>query len=88
MSREVLGTLYKDMNAWVSSGEKVLVHQEELGDRVMGIVAGYLLYSGRLADGAQAIAVVERLVGRQMGSQGREVVALSAPPRSGGSVAS
>ena len=88
MSREVLGALYKDMNAWVSSGEKVLVHQEELGDRVMGIVAGYLLYSGRLADGAQAIAIVERLVGRQMGSQGREVVALSAPPRSGGSVAS
>ena len=72
---EALGELYSEIDRRIRSGERILVHQEELGDRVMGVVAGYLLWSGRLPGGAQAIAVVERLVGRQMGSQGRDIVA-------------
>ena len=28
------------------AGEKILVHQEELSDRVLGVVAGYLVYAG------------------------------------------
>ena len=35
-------------------GERILVHQEELGDRVMGVVAGYLVWSDRLPSGPQA----------------------------------
>ena len=56
-------------------GERLLVHQEELGDRVMGVVAGFLLWSGRLPGGPQAIAVVERLIGRQHGAPGLDMVA-------------
>jgi hypothetical protein len=41
----------------------------------MGIVAGYLLWSNRLPGGPQAIAVVERLIGHQMGPPGRDMVA-------------
>ena len=50
--------------------ERVLLHQEELGDRVMGVVAGYLNWSGRLPGGAQAIVAVEQLIGHQMGPRG------------------
>jgi hypothetical protein len=74
-SAEPLEDLYESLEGWLRSGERLLLHQEELGDRVMGVVAGYLLWSGRLPGGPQAIAVVERLVGRQMGPIGRDVVA-------------
>jgi hypothetical protein len=73
--REVLLDLYRNLEGWLRAGERVLVHQEELGDRIMGVVAGYLWWSGRLPGGPQAIAVVERLVGHQMGPPGRDMVA-------------
>jgi hypothetical protein len=53
-----------------------LVHQEEVGDRLMGVVAGYLNWSGLIPQGAQAVTIVERLFGRQMGPEGRELVAM------------
>ena len=37
---------------------------EELGDRLMGVMAGYLLYAGLLPTGPQAIAVIENLGGK------------------------
>jgi hypothetical protein len=77
-AREVLSDLFRNLDEWLAAGERVLVHQEELGDRVMGVVAGYLLWSGRLPAGPQAIAVVERLVGHQMGTRGRDLVAQAA----------
>ena len=68
--------LYKGLREWLGAGEKVLLHQEELGDRLMGVVAGYLLWTGMLQSGPQAIAVVEQIVQKQMGPPGRELVAL------------
>ena len=49
----------------------------------MGAMAGYLVWSGRMTPGPRAVALVEHLVGHQMGSTGRElVVAVSGmPPR-------
>ena len=43
----------------------------------MGVVAGYLRWSGMVPSGPQAIAVVEQILGRQMGPPGRELVALA-----------
>ncbi|MCL4413917.1 MAG: hypothetical protein ACYCUF_12190 [Acidimicrobiales bacterium] len=77
--REILVRLFAELERWISSGEKVLVHQEELGERVMGVVAAYLMWSGRLPDAAQAIAAVERLGARRMGLHGRELVAQMEP---------
>lgn len=76
--REQLTELYQSLQGWLRDGERVLVHQEELGDRVMGVIGGFLLWSGRLPGGPQAIAVVERLVGHQMGTVGRDLVAQAA----------
>ncbi len=72
----VLSDLYTRVRDWLGSGERILIHQEELSDRLMGVVAGYLLWSAMVPSGPQAIAVVERIIGRQMGPPGRELVAL------------
>ena len=71
---EVLADLLPRLRGWLAAGEKVLIHQEELSDRLQGIAAGYLLYAGFVVDPAQAIAIVEQLNQRQMGPIGREVV--------------
>ena len=76
-ARTALAKLYEDLRSWLEAGEKILVHEEELGDRVMGVVGGYLLWAGLLESGPQAITVLERLVQRQMGPLGRELVALA-----------
>ena len=81
--RGVLGDVFRWLHGEITTGERVLVHQDELGDRVMGVAAGYLVWSARLPDAPQATTVVERLIGHPMGPAGRELVALSvdlAPP--------
>lgn len=74
-ARPALAGLYTELAQWLAVGERILVHGDELGDRVIGAVAGFLLWSGRLQEGPQAMAVVERLVGKQLGSAGRDLVA-------------
>jgi hypothetical protein len=76
-SREVLGELYPQLAQWIQSGERLLLHQEELGDRVMGVVGGYLIWAKLIESGPHAITVVEQLLHRQMGPPGRELVALA-----------
>ena len=77
-ARELLPELFGNIRGWVNGGERVLLHMEELGDRLMGVIAGYLLWSKMLTSGPQAITVVEQLVHKQMGPSGRELVAVAA----------
>jgi len=67
--------LYTELKHLLANGEKLLMHQEEVGDRVCGLVAGYLLWAGLVPFGPQAISVTERLTGRQLGPLGRGLVA-------------
>jgi hypothetical protein len=73
----MLTDLYREVHARLTAGERILIHQEELGDRVAGVVAGYLLWSGRLPSGPQAITVLEHMTGHPMGPSGRELVAFA-----------
>jgi hypothetical protein len=77
-ARALLSELFRHLRDWLAAGERILIHQEELGDRLVGVVGGYLLYAGLLESGPKSITVVEQLTGRQMGPVGRELVALSA----------
>jgi hypothetical protein len=76
-ARGVLADLYRELHTRLTSGERLLVHQEELGDRVTGVVAGYLLWSDRLPSGPQAITVLEHMTGHAMGPGGRQLVAFA-----------
>lgn len=74
---ERLRVIYETLSAWLDDPqERVLVHYEEFGDKLLGVIAGYLIYAGLITDGPQAILVVERLTGRQMGAPAREIVAM------------
>jgi hypothetical protein len=77
-ARVVLPELYTSLRTWLADGQRILVHMEELGDRLMGVMAGYLLWAGLLPTGPQAIAVTEQILHRQMGPSGRELVAVAA----------
>ena len=81
---KVLAVLYPELRSLTSGAGKILVHGEELGDRVCGTVAGYLLWSALLPDGPTTISAIEQLANRQLGPEGRELVALadSIRPRS------
>ena len=76
-ARAVLADLYSELHGRLAGGERLLIHQEELGDRVTGVVAGYLLWSDRLPSGPQAITVLEHMTGHPMGPAGRELVAFA-----------
>jgi hypothetical protein len=68
-------SLYGEIRKLLAVDEKLLMHREEVGDTICGLVAGYLLWAGLVPYGPQAISVTERLTSRQLGPQGRQLVA-------------
>lgn len=81
----VLAVLYPQMKAQLDSGGKLLVHGEELGDRLCGVVAGYLRWTGLIDNSPDTINAIERLTSRQLGPAGRELVAVAEELRTAGS---
>jgi hypothetical protein len=77
-ARPVLVELFDHVRSALARGERLLLHQEEFGDVVSGVLAGYLVYAGMIPEGPQAIAILEELTHRPMGPPGRELVALAA----------
>lgn len=73
-----LAFIYETLARWLDDPtERILVHHEEFGDRILGVLAGYLLYVGLVSEGPHAIIAIERLSGRELGSTGREIVAVT-----------
>lgn len=84
---EVLPQLYAELRERLGAGEKLLVHADDLGDRVQGAMGGYLLYAGLVTEPPKVVAIMEHLMERQMGPPGRELVAIAArlaPPTAAG----
>ena len=69
--------IYPELRGLLANRHKVLVHGEELGDRISGIIAGYLIWADLIPNGPKAITFTERLLQRQLGPQGREMVTLA-----------
>ena len=67
-------SLYEDILEMTTSGGKVLIHQDELGDTVCGLMAGYLIWAELIPSGPKAISLSERLFERQLGPTARELV--------------
>lgn len=73
-----LAALYPELRDLIAEGGKLLVHGEELGDRISGIVTGYLLWSGMVPSAPQATTLIEQILRRQIGPIGRELVGVAA----------
>jgi hypothetical protein len=69
-----LKSFYQELHELLRVGTKVMVHGEEVGDRIAGIMGGYIRWAGLVDDDTQAINVTERLTGRQLDPFARNVI--------------
>jgi hypothetical protein len=72
--RETLHQLYPELRQLLASNGKIVIHRNELGDAVAGLVAGYLVWSSMVPTGPRAISIIEQICHRQLGPVGRELV--------------
>lgn len=67
--------LYQVIDEALSApGAKVLVHRETVDDTVAGLLGGYLVASRLLDDRILAAAVIQEIVGRPLGPEGRALI--------------
>jgi hypothetical protein len=64
--------------ATAKSQARVLVHREAIDDTVGGLLGGYLVVSGLVKDPILALAVIQQILGRALGPEGRSLVPASA----------
>lgn len=70
----VLESCFKDLAQSVANGSVTLVHGDEVSDRLLGVLAGYLVWSQRVANAPTAVALIERLFKRTLGPDGRALL--------------
>lgn len=79
--------LFPELRELIAAGGKLAIHGEELGDRLCGLMAGYLVWTDMVPETPRATMIIEQITKRQLGSVGRELVsvasALAAAPPSG-----
>ena len=68
--------LFPELRQLLVQGGKIVVHQDELSDRLCGLMAAYILWNELVPGPPQAISIVEQLLHRQLGSRARSLVAL------------
>ena len=69
--------LYPALLRWMYGGERVLIHQDQLDERLAGVLGGFLYWSGMVPELPLAISAIENLLRRQLGSTGRTIATLS-----------
>lgn len=74
---DLMAELFPEVDRLLASEEKVLLHGEELGDRIAGLVAAYVIWSGMVPEAPKATMLVERMLARQIGPAGRELIAVA-----------
>jgi hypothetical protein len=53
---------------------RVLVHREVVDDTIGGLLGGYLVNSGLVEDPILALAVIQQILGRALGPEGRSLI--------------
>ncbi|MBI2705770.1 MAG: hypothetical protein HYX32_10850 [Actinobacteria bacterium] len=74
---QYLSTFYPELHGMLTDGAKLIVHGEAVGDRLCGLMGGYLLWAGLIDSGPRAISATEHLTSRQLGPVGREIIAIA-----------
>ncbi len=72
--REVLEACYQDLSRCLENKTVVLLHGDDVSDRLLGVLAGYLLWSKRAPSIPTSIALIERLFKRSLGPDGRSLL--------------
>jgi hypothetical protein len=66
--------LFKDLKGLLAKNTKVIVHGEEVGDRIMGAMGAFIRWSGLVEEPTEAIMVAEKLAGHQLDSAARSLI--------------
>jgi hypothetical protein len=53
---------------------RVLIHRETVDDTMGGLLGGYLVRSGMIKDPILALAVIQQILGRALGPEGRSLI--------------
>ncbi len=53
---------------------RVLVHAETISDGLAGLLAGYLVWSGKVAQPIMAVSLIEEILRRPLGPEGRALI--------------
>jgi hypothetical protein len=69
-----LKVFYKELQGMLGRNQKLIIHSEEVGDRLLGIIGGYIRWSGMIDDPSQAIIITENIGGRQLDTWARELI--------------
>ncbi len=68
---EVFSTLTQ---ALADGSSRVLIHRDHVDDTVAGLLAGYLVHSGLVDNQILAAAVIQEILGRPLGPEGRSLI--------------
>ena len=75
---ERLAHVYLQLDRFISdSRHKILVHHEEFGDRILGLMGGYLIFAGLATSGPEAIQIIESITSRELQAEGREIISIT-----------
>lgn len=68
-------TLFATLDTLLADPEvRVLVHREIIDDTVAGLLGGYLVASGLVKDPILASALIQEILGRALGPEGRALI--------------
>jgi hypothetical protein len=69
----------KTMGTMLSKSDRVLlVHRDIIDDNLAGVLAGYLVHSGRIEEPIMATALIQEILKRPLGPEARAIIPLTA----------
>lgn len=69
-----LKSFFTEVNDLLEGSTKVIVHNDNVDDRLMGLMGGYIRWSGLVENPSQAITITERIAQRQLDPSARELI--------------
>lgn len=74
---EWLKTFYRELQGLLEASTKVIAHNESVDDRLIGIMGGYIRWSGMVDDPSTVINLTEQIAKRQLDPFAREVILMT-----------
>jgi len=74
---EWLKGFYGELQDLLDASTKVIAHSESVDDRLVGIMGGFIRWSGMVDDPSTAINLTERIAKRQLDPFAREVILMA-----------
>ena len=69
-----LTSFYRELRDLLATDVKIIVHAEEVSDRLMGVMGGYIRWSGLIKDGQECVQITEKIAKHQLDPWAREVI--------------